>query len=194
MRITFSHHEKKDLLKAWFMSSLAFAIATTGLGMALVYAIPIALVTGGLGILLHELMHKVMAARFGIHAEFHSFDTMLGVSVVASVLGFVILAPGAVFFGAQHVDHRRNGMIAIAGPLTNIILALIFLPLVLLRIPGIFTSVAFSGFMINAWLGFFNLIPFMGLDGEKVLAWNPKVFWPAIVFAGILVFGGYYFF
>mgnify|MGYP001596961893 CR=1 FL=1 len=194
MHIHFSAMEKRDLLKAWSLSSVAFAIAMTGLNASLVYAIPIALVTGGIGILLHELMHKIVAGRFGIHAEFRSFDTMLMVSVFASLLGVVVLAPGAVFFGAVHVDHRKNGIIAWAGPVTNLFLALLFLPLALLRLPGLMGAVAALGFSINSWLGLFNMIPFMGLDGEKVIVWNPKVFWVTIIVGVMLVFSSYYFF
>lgn len=193
VKLTFSSIEKRDLLKAWLLSSLAFAIAFAGLGRGLIIALPLSLVTAGAGILLHELAHKAVAQRFGYHAEFRSFDTMLMISCVLAVLGFVFIAPGAVFFTGPH-DARKSGIIALAGPLTNIFLALLFLPLVVLDLPQLIGAIALYAFTINAWLGLFNLVPFMGLDGEKVLAWNPKVFWPSIVFAGALVFARFYFF
>lgn len=195
MHISFSHHEIRDLLKAWLLTSAAFAIAFTGLSAALLVTIPLALLTAGVGIILHELMHKVMAARYGYHSEFRSFDMNLVIGVVVAVLGFVFIAPGAVFFAAHDLDVTKNGIISIAGPLTNIVLALLFLPVVLwagvLALPSILGGIAMYGFMVNAWLGLFNMIPFFGLDGMKVLAWKPAVFWPTIIFGAILVFAGY---
>lgn len=191
--LKFSSIEKRDLLKAWLLSSLAFAISFAGLSVELVIALPLSLVTAGAGILLHELAHKAVAQRFGYHAEFRSFDTMLLISCVIAVFGFVFIAPGAVFFVGPH-DVRKSGIIALAGPLTNIFLALLFLPLVILQLPQLIGAIAMYAFTINAWLGLFNLLPFMGLDGEKVLAWHPKVFWASIIFAAALVFGRFYFF
>lgn len=196
MHISFSRSEIRDLLKAWLLTSAAFAIAFTGLSMALVVTVPLALLTAGVGIILHELMHKVMASHYGYHSEFRSFDKNLVIGVIISVFGFVFIAPGAVFFAAHDLDVRKNGIISIAGPLTNIVLALLFLPVVLsgsfFALPFV-GGIAMYGFMVNAWLGFFNMIPFFGLDGMKVLSWKPAVFWPTIVFAGLLVFSGYYF-
>ena len=192
MRIAFSRTELRDLAKAWLLSSLAFAIALKGLSMNLLYAIPLALLTAGIGIILHELMHKFTAARFGIHSEFRSFDFMLVVSVAISVFGFIFLAPGAVFMDARFLDRRKNGIISLAGPLTNIVLALLCVPLMLLPIP-VLGLVAAYGFMINSWLGFFNLLPFWNLDGTKVMMWKPLVFWPMIMLAALMAFSGYFF-
>ena len=188
MKIQFSRIELRDLGKAWLLTSVAFALAMVGFNTSLYVAIPVALVTGGLGMILHELMHKITAAHFGYHSEFRSFDVMLVVSVIIAAFGVVFLAPGAVFLGAHAVDFRKNGFIAWAGPATNIALALLFVPLL-----PFLGSIAVFGFMINSWLGMFNLIPFMGLDGVKVLAWNPKVFWGTAIVAVALVFCGYFF-
>jgi Zn-dependent protease len=38
--------------------------------------------------------------------------------------------------------------------------------------PGIFAL----GVWFNAWIAVFNLIPFMGLDGAKILSWS-KLAW-----------------
>jgi Zn-dependent protease len=185
--IHFSHIEKRDLLKAWVLSSLAFALALAGINASLLIAIPVALVTAGIGIILHEISHKLVAARFGIHSEFRSADKMLWISVVIAAFGFLFLAPGAVYFTSQEHDPRKHGLIALAGPMMNIIIALFFLPL---TIP--LGGIASYGYMINAWLGMFNMIPFWGLDGEKVIAWKPLIFWPVMICAAFMVFFGYY--
>lgn len=68
------------------------------------------------------------------------------------------------------------GKTSIAGPLTNIILATISLPIAFFVSPLAFWSVSF-----NAWIALFNTIPFAMLDGLKIFKWN-KIVW-ALVFA-----------
>ena len=148
----------------------------------------VALFTAGLGFLLHELSHKFVAQHYGCTAEFRAWDQYLYLAVgLAVVVGFIFAAPGAVMISGM-VTRKENGIISIAGPLTNYLLALIFLVLALLFPAGrlVFTI----GLSINIWLGLFNLIPFGPLDGAKVFHWN-KIAWGAGVLAGIL---GLYFF
>jgi Zn-dependent protease len=189
----FSPIELRDLLKAWGASSLAYAFAMVGLSANLIIALPIALFTAGIGIILHELAHKFVAKRYGYHAEFRSNDQMLLMSILISFLGVVFLAPGAVFFSAHYIDARRNGIISLSGPLTNILLAILCVPLILTGLP-IISLLGQIGMQINAWLAMFNLIPFMGIDGEKVLAWNRYVWALAGLLAVSLVFASNYFF
>ncbi len=187
--IKFGHMEKRDLLKAWVLSSTAFALAMVGLDYALVLAIPLALLTAGVGIILHELAHKITASHFGYHAEFRSFDKMLLIGNLLAVFGFIFLAPGAVFFGGTSVDWKKAGLVAAAGPAVNVVLSLLFLPLLLTS--GITQAIGMYGFRINAWLAMFNMLPFMGLDGEKILSSRPALFWPMIIVAGLLVFASF---
>ena len=80
------------------------------------------------------------------------------------------------------ITRRENGIVSVAGPVTNYILGLIFLGLRL-----VFPAWAFIftiGFSINMWLGLFNMIPFGNLDGLKVFQWN-KVVWLGMVAVGI---------
>jgi len=65
---------------------------------------------------------------------------------------------------------RDGALIALAGPLSNLILVLI-LSLILRLIPNnpLLTSFAAPLMMINLGLAFFNLIPLHPLDGSKIL-------------------------
>jgi Zn-dependent protease len=65
-------------------------------------------------------------------------------------------------------------------------LALLFLPLVFTASP-LLQSIGGYGVFINAFLGAFNLIPFFGLDGEKVLHWNKGWYFGSLIIAGALV-------
>lgn len=179
-----SETELRDLLKAWVAISLAFTIVTAGLSLSFGFIV-IFLVSGftvGIGFLLHELSHKVVAQRFGCFAEFRSFDQMLILAVLMSFFGFVFAAPGAVMIQGN-VNVRKNGLISAAGPLMNLFLALIFL-IGLIVFP--FTGMLFYyGFLINSWLALFNMIPFGNFDGAKVLRWN-KIVYGAMVFVAFL--------
>ncbi len=183
--------ELQDLFKAWVAISVAFAIVLgAGASMSALFSLDflsnflIAAFTVGIGFLLHELGHKIVAQQYGCFAEFRSWDMMLGLAVIMSFLGFVLAAPGAVMIQGS-VGRVRNGRISIAGPAVNLALALLFLALI-----GGFGGNAFFryGFLINAWLGLFNLIPAGNLDGAKVLRWNRTIYASALVTAVALVF------
>lgn len=132
--------------------------------------------------LAHELAHKFAAQKSGLWAEFRLtlFGALLTLFSIISPF-FKIISPGAVMIGG-FFDRKRVGRISVAGPLTNIVLSLAFLLATFLA-PDDF--VFLLGFAINAWIAFFNLIPFGILDGFKVFSWN-KAVW-ALAFATSLV-------
>jgi len=192
-----SNTELKDLLMAWIFVSLAFAIARmTGKGLTLAtvfsrefgMAMIISAVTVGLAFLLHEMAHKIVAQRYKCWAEFRADLNMLVVGVLISVLGVVFIAPGAVMiFG--HINQKQNGKISMAGPLTNIILAIILLPLLFIDFQSaILKEIIISGYLINAWLALFNMLPVWNFDGAKIYAWNKKVFYAMIIMSTVLIF------
>lgn len=173
--ITTSKREIFDLLKAWVAISLAFSIMFSGglsLNFKLLYVFFLSALTVGIGFLLHELAHKVVAQHYGCFAEFRSFNQMLVLAIFMSFFGVVFAAPGAVFISGP-VGRRRNGIISAAGPITNLILALIFLVFIFYFQGG---TISRYGFMINSWLALFNMIPFMNFDGAKVFRWNKAVY------------------
>ena len=188
-----SDAEIKDIIKAWVAVSAAFAIGMSGslLSAGFYRGFIIASLTVGLGFLLHELAHKIVAQRFGCFAQFRSFDMMLMLAVLMSFFGFVFAAPGAVMI-AGRVNHRKNGLISAAGPIVNLILALVFLALNFASLPGIVTEAAYYGFLINSWLALFNLIPFWIFDGQKIWRWN-KVTYSFLAAAAMLLMSVSYF-
>src|SRR3989338_5205423 len=83
MQLKFSKIEIRDLTKAWIAISVAFAIALAG---GIIYVQPnfsfltsilLAALTVGVGFLLHELGHKVIAQRYGCFAEFRADNMFL---------------------------------------------------------------------------------------------------------------------
>lgn len=196
MRITYSEEELIHLLHAWAAISFAFAIVLSGgmrgLGPQFVPNLVVAAIAVGTAFLLHELAHKVLAQKYGCWAEFRKFNLGLALAVVMSFFGFIIAAPGAVMISGV-VSREQNGKISAVGPLTNIVLAILFfivgvlLPQVTATAP-LFTKIILYGFFINAWLALFNMIPFPPLDGSKVLAWSLPVWLGITATAGFMVF------
>ena len=177
-KIKFSREEIRDLLKAWIAISIAFGMVLGTRQFWTIKFLPsfiLAAITVGIGFLLHELAHKVVAIKYGCWAEFRSWNIMLVLMLVlAFFAGWVFAAPGAVFILGQ-VGIVRNGRISVAGPITNLILAVLFLPL-LLWSTGWLQLIGQYGFSVNTWLALFNMIPVWNLDGKKVLTWNAGVY------------------
>jgi Zn-dependent protease len=191
--IRFSADEIRDLVVAWGALGIAFSVFILGAtgrsvfpGIAATVFSPLfarvfALsgLTVGIGFLLHELAHKIVAVRFGQIASFKADYGMLALCIVAAFAGFLFAAPGAVYHRGR-ITPRQRGLVSVAGPLTNVALAGVFLPLVFL--PGFFGQVGQVGVLVNAFLAAFNMIPFGPLDGKTVLSWSRAVF--AAVFVG----------
>ncbi len=145
------------------------------------------LVTVGLAFVLHELGHKFVAERFGLWAEFRVWPIGLFFALIMAVFtlgSFIFAAPGATMIAPVRktkngfilkkvkINLEAMGKIGLAGPVVNIVLAILFLSLSLATSYKIFGI----GAWVNAWLGMFNLIPFSLLDGKKVWQWS-KPMW-----------------
>ena len=189
----FSPIEQRDLVKAWFVIALAFAIVFNGgLGFESDFFILIVFsaITVGLGFLLHELAHKYVAQMYGCWAEFRAFNGMLWLALICSFFGFVFAAPGAVMIHGNYISRKMNGLISAAGPATNYVLALVFLGIGQLG-GNIFGTLGAYGFMINAWLGLFNMIPFGQFDGRKILDLSGILYGVMVVIGfGLMVLQG----
>jgi Zn-dependent protease len=150
--------------------------------------------------ILHELAHKFMAVRYGFYAEFRMWlEGLIFALITAFLLGFVFIAPGAVYIHGEYISREQNGKISIVGPLVNIVLALFFLsliPFINLNPTDlwgfIFANIVKFGFIINSILAAFNLIPLGIFDGAKVLKWNPIVWGITFAVAIILAVKAYF--
>lgn len=188
--MNFSFPEIKDILISAFVLGFCFAwILRDDLGAYPFYIVLIiTLISIGISFIAHELAHKYVAQRYGRWAEFRMWETGLTLAfLMAITMKVVFAAPGAVYISGGYfgISKKENGIISIAGPITNLILALMFLPL--LAFSGVLGVLGQLGFLVNIWLALFNLIPFPPLDGSKVIAWNSKVWAAVTLFAFILM-------
>lgn len=186
--VSSSNKELFDLGKAWFAISLAFGLVLGRLTSKFFSSFIIALVVVGTGFLFHELSHKIVAQRYKHFAEFRSFDEMLFLAVIMSFFGFVVAAPGAVMIKARHYNIRQSGRISAAGPLMNLVLALIFFGALFLFKEGFLGTLLKYGFMINSWLALFNMVPVWMFDGAKIFKWNKSVWIAMVLIAVVFVF------
>lgn len=143
-----------------------------------------------ISIVLHEVGHAYAAnaqgdptarleGRLSVNPLVH-IDPMMSVIVPAIT---IILSGGAFVFGAAkpvpfNPYNFRNqkwgeAIVAFAGPLVNICLALIFAATIVLApglgLPDSYATLAASVVTLNLFLAFFNLVPIPPLDGSKIL-------------------------
>ncbi|MCD1296278.1 site-2 protease family protein [Methanocella sp. CWC-04] len=199
-----------DLLLSFIVLTIAFSMGRSyGISGLNAEIFIICAIGVGTGFLLHELAHKFMAQRYGYWAEYKASPMGLIIAVALAVMtGFVFAAPGAVHirktgYSAPQSTYsysddnywdqfdnkpgKEEGRIAMAGPITNIILALLFFVLLKgeLLTSMLMVQAAFYGMYINLFLAAFNMIPVDPLDGAKVFRSNPLV-WVIIAVPSIL--------
>jgi Zn-dependent protease len=196
-----------ELLKAWAGTTLAYAIVQAGasnlLSRGFVLFLVISAIVCGLGFVLHELAHRIVARNYGAEAHFVANNGWLLISIVIAFAGLFIAAPGAVWHRG-YLTERQGGLIALAGPATNLVFSVLFLiglPMLALtglddtstNIAGInLYTLAFIlcsiGYSLNAFIGLFNMIPAGPFDGAKVLAWSPLYFGITVAIGILLTF------
>lgn len=197
----FDKDEAVQLAVSMLVVAIAFSIGDflTYRAGALVI-VPAVLLGVGTGFILHELAHKFVAIRFGALARYVASEAGLAMSLIFSLVTggqFVFAAPGAVYIYAPALTRMQNGVISLAGPLTNLVSGLALAAVSFAFAPAggasvepsllgaylafVFSSAAHMNFMLGA----FNMIPFPPLDGSKVFAWSIPA-WLAL--AGVLAY------
>ncbi|MDN5358818.1 MAG: hypothetical protein PWP76_661 [Candidatus Diapherotrites archaeon] len=182
-----SSREAVDLLASWLTISAAFSIVVEPSNPLAVF--PLYLIVVGTAFVLHELGHKFAAIRLGYYAEYRLWTAGLVLALFMAIFtGFVFAAPGAVYV-LGYPNRRENGIISLAGPLVNFIVAVTALLIRYLLSPApLINTVLYAVFTVNAFIGFFNMLPFYPLDGSKVLAWSPTAYFSLMVPLFLLVF------
>lgn len=184
----FYKQEIKDLAIAWLMISVAFTILFSPEIAKIPFTFLFSGLTVGIAFIMHELCHKYYAEKYHLRAEFVANYQMLFMAMIFALFGFIIAAPGAVMISGI-VTRERNGKISLAGPLSNIILAIISLILIILLSPmGILGTFLSYSLTINSLLGAFNMIPIIPFDGSKILRWNKPIYFITLGLGVILFF------
>jgi Zn-dependent protease len=180
--------EVRDIIVADAVLILAFSLTLSGgvfsaskgsfVGTFISY-LPIVALGVSLSFILHELMHKFVAQHYGAIAGFRASVNGLVVTLLTGMFGFLLGIPGATMIYASSFTKRQNGIVSLAGPLTNFAVFAVFLGLYVALSPAPGTYAAHAiGFVlfISILLAFFNMLPIYPLDGSKVLAWDKRVY------------------
>jgi Zn-dependent protease/CBS domain-containing protein len=150
------------LVFVWLTESAAHGPANAGRGLALV-----GIIFGS--VVLHELGHALVAMRHGIPAKAIILLPIGGVTLLDETRQPI--EPGVITW-------KRDIRIALAGPLVNIIIAVIAGSVLVAVAPGIHfwtKPSVYSGNLpgslvwCNVWLALFNLLPAYPMDGGRVL-------------------------
>jgi Zn-dependent protease len=197
----FSKTEIEHLTQAIFAFTIALAfMSVDGIFGALEF--PAAFIIGGIfwiipiapAFIVHEVAHKIVARNYGCWAEFRASPRGLRFGIIlAAIFGFFIMAPGAVMV-AGNTTRSQFGKIALAGPVSNILLWAVGLGMVALGLET--TNFTYGGHgllslwcWINVGFGAFNMLPIGPLDGKKIKTWSDSIYWFwALIFVGLIWF------
>jgi Zn-dependent protease len=152
-----------------------------------IYAIPVLL-----AITLHEAAHGYVAMRYGDRTAFSlgrvTLNPFKHIDPIGTILMPILLylaTSGAFLFGyakpvpivMRNLKNPRRDMalVALAGPLSNYLQALIWgLLLVVIASTGLnerfFYEMTKAGILVNIIMAVFNLFPLPPLDGGRILA------------------------
>jgi len=166
---------------AYIRSDLFFFTTQTARFLATIF--PVALLAVATGVGLHEIMHKVVAERYGFWAEFrYNPRGLLFAIVLAAAIGLIYGAPGATMISGA-VNREQNGRISAAGPASNLVIcAVLFAAFWVVAgsakglLGGLLLIYLLQVAQINAVLAGFNLVPILPLDGAKVFAWSKPAY------------------
>jgi Zn-dependent protease len=141
---------------------------------------------------IHELGHKFLAQFYRAWAEFRVllFGAIITAVSALPFFPFKFIAPGAVMISGN-LTLGRYGKVSLIGPLTNLAMGsgFVIAYLIMAATVGVGNPILVVGARFNGFIAFFNLIPFMGLDGQKIFGWN-KIIWLLTIAASTGLFIG----
>ena len=161
------------------LSGGVFLASSSSFSKDFIYLLPIVALGVTLSFVLHELMHKFVAQHYGAIAGFRTSPNGLLITLLTGMFGFLLGIPGATVIYASSFTRKENGIVSLAGPLTNFVVFMAFLVagLALNPAPGSYLASTISFVLfISILLAFFNMLPIFPLDGSKVLAWDRRIY------------------
>ncbi|MAE62320.1 MAG: site-2 protease family protein [Planctomycetaceae bacterium] len=144
------------------------------------------LVTVVFSVILHELAHGLAAIRLGDDTPIHTGHMNFNPIVHMGPMSLLALCVVGIAWGAMPISPYKirgrygEALVAVAGPVTNLLLALIALTILGIWMPDMLTdqdhftdNLSYFIFVFgstNVMLFLFNLFPVPPLDGSRILA------------------------
>lgn len=197
-KFIFTLAEIRDLVISALVLGLVFSIALKGFEFLSWttafnnYLIALAIIAPTL--LLHEFAHKFLAQKYGCKAHYvlWPIGAILAMVITFITAGRIIFAAlGAVVISTSYhtrlgyrfigLTTHELGKISAAGPIINIVLAIV--SYILMSINPIIFTIAVQ---INLIIAFFNCLPVPPLDGAKIFGWS-KVIWAGLLATVIIL-------
>ena len=144
------------------------------------------------GFLIHEFAHRQTGRRFKLPAKFRLLTFGLMLTAIGIVLYYAtngqfppFALPGAVVvIGLEKRD--QAGKCKAAGPISNLIISLVLIPIAFLtasiRLGFEYFILFIYGSYFNSFLGLFNMLPVGLLDGHEILKYK-KWLWVLLFFS-----------
>ena len=196
----FSRLEITHLLISIIVLTIAFSFALTSNNLIELYysgfklnRLVIGIIKSFLGVIIaffgHELSHKIMAQKYRLWSEYRMNNKGIIVALILGLLTpIVFAAPGAVIFRGK-VRIFEMGLIALSGPLANIVIAFIsfILYLVFFIEVSVLNEILAFICLINSVIATYNLLPLKIFDGYKILKWNQNIWLVTFIGSFILM-------
>ena len=135
-----------------------------------------------LALTVHEFAHAIVAYKLGDGttkiqgrltlnplAHLDPIGTILIIVTSISGIGFGWGKPVMINPENFRNPKRDMGLVAVAGPLSNILMAVVSLLIILVSQNSFLTAVIVNFILLNSVLATFNLIPIFPLDGYNVI-------------------------
>lgn len=178
--IEFPPAEIRDIVAASILLGAMFWIAYG-------WDLSATILIGSMGLMMHELGHK-LAGRWRCINDVRFVMSPFGIAagfLTSFFVGHTLAAPGGVTVG-DNANRRDQLIMAVAGPLTNVVLFIAFVliylyydPWLISPVVGAEVNVWFAVALVNLYLAFFNMIPFPMFDGHHIWHSN-KIVWATV--------------
>lgn len=161
------------------------------------WPIAVAFGIGGLGLMLHELGHKVVGRYRCINnTDFVIMPIGIIIGFITSFVGMTLAAPGGVTVG-KNASKEDQLWMALAGPATNVLVFGVFGILaqvaeVHMAVGSVTIPLFWSIALVNLYLALFNILPIPLFDGNHIFRLD-KVVWGTsfgLILLLTFIFGG----
>jgi Zn-dependent protease len=196
--MNFNSQEVKDIIITILALSTILSLRDLFSGGAWLSTLILSLFITTISLIVKLAAHKVAAEKYDCTAVYKFSYNLFVISLLLALLsggGIIFAALGSIIVSSAlytrlghkfvNITLRETGLVALSGPMANIVLSLVSLVLYPVN-PTFFQQLL----NLNVFMAVFNLVPLPPLDGSKVIWWNRLVWFICFLIAVFLFFMG----